>query len=436
MSVEAFVLSALVEGGSPKPAFQAQLSADDFLMYEDEWTWICEQAENRRPVNKRRFKQVFPEFEFVTVGERVQDLIEELKQERAYELISGAIDSVSRELTPANCIEQAEILREVVASVLRFHSPNSDVFLTENWQEHLKAIRNLRILHASGQRPGISTGMPNLDHHWGGLMPGRLVVVLGRPGDAKSFFNAKLFTEAFLQGHRVALFSPEMNEHEHRCRIATLLSGNREIQEELGLRGSFRNRALMEGHGFNEKTYKRFWQYLKTRDGEMILFTQKWKRTKMTPAYIESKLDDLGIEAAFIDPIYKLKPTNRRQLKHEEISDLVDAVQDLSEAFNVPIVISNQAHRQQTNKGDAPHKDSSFGSDSPVQEGDHVVGVKNIEEERRLILRCTKNRFGGNFRVECKFHPNIGILEDVTPIRGDYFKGGDDMPDDDDEEES
>jgi hypothetical protein len=38
------------------------------------------------------------------------------------------------------------------------------------------------------------------------------------------------------------------------------------------------------------------------------------------------------------------------------------------------------------NKGDAPHKDQSFGSDAPVHEADHVVGVKYFSDERKLIL--------------------------------------------------
>jgi hypothetical protein len=42
------------------------------------------------------------------------------------------------------------------------------------------------------------------------------------------------------------------------------------------------------------------------------------------------------------------------------------------------------------------------------------------------IKRCTKSRFGGNFRVEVAFWPNIGKMVDITPIKGDYFNGHDD----------
>jgi len=135
-----------------------------------------------------------------------------------------------------------------------------------------------------------------------------------------------------------------------------------------------------------------------------------------------------------IDPIYKLKTPRKRQLKHEEIGDLVDAVQNMSQAYQIPVVITNQAHRQMGNKGDAPHKDSSFGADSPVQEGDHVVGVKYFEDEGKLILRCSKNRYGQNFRVDVRVRPNIGVMEDITPLKGSYFNGHEEDADADVEE--
>jgi replicative DNA helicase len=427
MSVESFVISGMVEQGTPKAAFQAGLSSDDFEIYEDEWRWIVERAERKRPINQRVFRKSFPDFEWVVSTERLHDLIEEFKQERAYYSVSSVIEKVSTDLTPDNVIEQAELMREVIAEVLRIHSPASDILLTSNWREHLQRIRQLRILREQGVAPGISTGFKNLDHHWGGLLPGRLIVALGRPGDAKSFLLTKFLIEAFKQEHRVAMFSPEMNEDEHRARIATLLSADPEIQTDFGIRKAFRNRALMEGSGFNEKTYKRFWQYLESLPGEMCLLTQKWRRTKMTPAYIESRVDDLGIELAIIDPIYKLKPNQRRQLKHEEIADMVDAVQDLSTGFNIPVVISNQANRQIGNRGDAPSQEASFGSDAPAQEAAHVIGVKHFSEERKMVLRCSKNRFGADFRFDVAFHPNIGRMVDITPIRGDYYNGRDDL---------
>jgi replicative DNA helicase len=432
MSVEAFVIAALIEDGTPRKAFQVGINRDDFSMYPEEWDWMLEQTERGRVVNWRRFQDAFPDFERVQSSERLQDLLDELKRESAYVSLNSALEQAITDLTPDTAMEQADLLREVIVDVLRLHSTSSDVLITSSYEHHLKQLRELQILKEGGQAAGIPTGIKSLDIHWGGLQGGRMVLVLGRPGDAKSMTLSKFLVEAFLDDRRVALFSPEMNEHEHRARIGTLISANHRVQEELGLAKAFRNRALMEGHGFNYKTYKRFLGWLEEQAGEMILFTQKYRRQRITPGFIESRIDDLGLECVIVDPIYKLRGNRRFNDKRAEIEECVDDMQHMAQSFNIPVVISNQANRQGAGtKGEAPSKDTSFNSDAPAQEAAHVIGVKHISEEKKLILRCTKNRFGQDFRVDLKFLPNIGIMDDVSRIDPNYYRGSEDGSDDD-----
>ncbi len=428
MSVEAFVISGLVEEGNLKKAFQASVTNQDFVVYEEEWQWLLTQMEQKRPINWRRFQKAFPDFERVSADERLQDLIEDLKLESAYMALSSGLEQAAEELTPENPIITAEFLREVIADVLRVNSHSSDILLTTDFKEHLSRIKALQAMRENGIPPGIPTGIRTLDNHWGGLQAGRLIVVLGRPGDAKSFFQSKLFIEGFLDGRRMGMFSPEMNEDEHRARIATLLTADKRVQEAIGITKAFRNRALMDGQGFNYKTYRRFWKWVEQQPGEMVLFTRKFRRSKMTPAYIESKIDDLGLECVIVDPLYKLNPNERssRMGHWERLTMITDELQQMAESHNIPVIASNQAHRQMGNRGDAPTKDTSFGSDAPAQEADHLIGVKHVSDEKRLVLRCTKNRFGADFRVDLKFIPNIGIMEDVSKHNMNYYNGHED----------
>jgi replicative DNA helicase len=427
MSVENLVIAELVSEGTPKIALQQGITEDDFEIYDEEWQWIISRAEQKKPITTRIFKEKFPEFEFLRTQERIQDLIEELKQERAFVAVGSAIDKVQVDLTPDNAVEQAMELREILSGVLRIHSPASDVLIKGDYKEHLEHMKRLHTLREAGESVGISSGFKNFDHHLGGFVQGRMYAVLARPGNTKSYSLAQFATQAMKEGRRVGFFSPEMNEFEHRCRVHTLLSADPKIQEAVGFRNAFRNRALMEGHGFNMKTYKRFLEYVdEEMKGEIVLFTQKWRRRKMSLSYIETRIEDMGIELCIIDPLYKLKRPAKRALRHEELADLVDGIQDLGKGFNIPMIVSNQAHRQQGNKGDAPHMDQSFGTDALAHEADHVIGIQHFEEERKLVYRCTKSRFGGNFRVDVAFFPNIGKMQDITPIRGDYFNGHDD----------
>jgi hypothetical protein len=432
MSVEQFVVSALVEGGSPKPAFQSGITQDDFDIYDEEFQWIVSRAEHRKPITPRLFKKAFPEFEFISSKERLGDLIDELKSERALVAINAVLDEVlggEQPLDQDNAIEKAVQLREVLGDVLKTHGAHTDVMIKGGWEDHYARMKTLNTLRQNGEIPGIPTGLPHFDTHFGGLQGEASYVFLGRPGDAKSFTLAKLASEGAWSGARVGFFSPEMTEHQHNCRFHTLLSAKKEIQEAVGLSAAFRNRALKDGKLTKGQlfAYKNFLEWLdEEMPGEICLFTRKYRREKMNVGYIRSRIEDYGLDMVIVDPIYKLKAPRARSNRWEELNELTDRLNDLAHEFNIPVVISNQATRGLVGKrGEAPDKDSSFGADAPVQEGDCVVGVRHFSEERIMKYNCSKNRHGESFKFTARFVPNIGVLEDATPINTDYFNGFD-----------
>lgn len=430
MSVEALVISKLVDDGSLKKAFQAGITAEDFEIHDEEWAWIIRRAEQRKPINARLFKKAFPEFDFISGREKLNDLLDELKAERAYVAISSAIEELwtgDDPLSQENAVDKAIMLREILGDTLKLHSPYSDIAIKSGWERGYERVKQLSILNANGVPSGISTGIAHFDHHFGGLQKETSYLFLGRPGDSKSMTLSHFCVEAAWDGYRAGLFSPEMTEHQHNCRVHTQLSAKREVQEALGLKGAFRNRALKQGSGFNLKQYRKFLQWLdEEMKGEIHLFTQKYRREKMSVSYIESRIEDYGLDLVVIDPIYKLRAPRKRGNRWEELGEIVDALVNLSHTYNIPVVMSNQASRALVGKrGDAPDKDTSFGADSPVQEANCVVGIKHFSDEHILKYNCSKNRDGEEFKFTAKFHPNVGILEDVTPIKGSYLNGYD-----------
>jgi len=417
MSVEPLIISALVEEGTPKLAFQAGITVEDFELYDEEFQWLCGQYEKRRPITPRRFKQKFPEFDFVLPRENVRDLFEELKQERAFVAISAGIDQVLEDLDHENVIEKAIQLREVLGDALRIHAPNQDVRLRTETEGYLQRLKNLQALMENGEIPGIPTGLKHFDAHFGGWQGECSYVFLGRPGDAKSFLLAKAAVEAEWAGYRVGFFSPEMTLHQHQARFNTLRSAREEVQRACNLKGAFRNRALKDGHGFNLKTFARFLAWYEANvEGEIYLFTQKYRMQKMSIGYIESRIEDYGLDMIIVDPLYKLRSPKLRKSRWEELGEITDALTDIAHSHNIPVLMSNQANRALVGKrGIAPDKDSSFGTDAPVQEGDTVVGVKHYSEERLMKLKCSKNRHGEDFTFSVNFVPNIGVMQDDAP---------------------
>ena len=423
MTVEPLVLAKIVDEGTPRKAYLEGLTVEDFELYHEEFQWIEAQAERKRPINSRTFREKFPDFEWVVPKEPISDLLDELRREQAFVKLNALIETVGDKLDTDNAVELSELVIEVASEIRKQHAPQSDFLIAGDYKTHLETVRQMRTLRAQGIMVGIPTGIPSLDFHWDGLVPGRLVLVLGRPGEGKSSLIAKFAWEGMKSKSRVGLFSPEMNEFEHTCRFHTIASAETSVQEAVGINQAFRNSMLMKGSGFNIKTYRRFCEYLESFDGEIVLFSMKYRRDKMSPAFIESKVQDLGLDMVIVDPIYKLRPPRRhRDNRIWEIGEIVDSLQGIAETYNVPVVICNQAHRQGV-KGDAPGKDNSFNSDQPVQEADHVIGVKHETDSRTLVLRCSKSRFGATFRTELRFLPNLGVMKEMN-VEERHFDSG------------
>lgn len=432
MSVEALTIARLVEEGAPglRKLYQAGCSADDFAVYEEEFRWVEDRLANRLSVSPRVFRQVFEDFEFAIPDEKLEDLLHDLKAEKAFMDMRALVDTLATTLDTTNAIEKAMSARDMLTEIARQHAPNSDFALIGGWRDHLKEQKQKRILRQAGVPAGIQTGFKHIDFHWDGLVPGRMIVVLGRPGEGKSYLVGKFAAHAIYGLNRVLFFSPEMNKSEHLCRIHTLLSAYPDVKAACGLEHSFRNRALMSGVGYSMKKYTKFMEYLEAEMGEIVLMTATNRRMKMTVPFIETKIADMQPDLVIIDPIYKLAASKARKSRIEELSDIADGIQDLAEQYNIPILVTNQAHRQQTKKDDAPDKDASFNSDVPIQEADHVIGVKNASEEHLLMCRCTKSRFGHDFRFDSKFYPNTGVLKELGEPQGSYYNGNDDIDED------
>jgi hypothetical protein len=435
LSVESLVITAVVKEGPSalQKVYHAGVNREDFVTYEEEWDWVEYQYSQRKNVNTRTFKRRFPDFEWLPPSdETLQELLADLKSERAYIDTRSLIESIGNDLRVDNAVDMALHARDALAQITRLHSPVSDANLTADWQDHYDGEKLLRSLHQSGQAPGLPTGFRWLDFHWDGLVRGRMIVVLGRPGDGKSYLIMYWVWHAIKNNYKVLFFSPEMSKHEHTCRLHTLASADPDVKAAIGLKHSFRNRALMNGQGFNLKSYRAFMEYLADSCGSVLMPTGINRRIKMTPSFIEAKIQDMQPDLVVVDPIYKIKAPINRRTSFEELSDVSDMIQDLAESYNIPIVVSNQAHRQMSRKEDAPHKDNSFNSDVPIQEADHVVGVKHLSEEHRMIVRCSKSRFGEDFRFEVAFWPNTGMMKELSEPQGDYYNDDDD---DADEEE-
>jgi hypothetical protein len=435
VSVEPLAIASVVEDGAAalRKLYAQGISYQDFPIYEEEFRWIEKRLAAKKPLNRRTFRQRFPEFEWLGVPkDGIEDLAAELKEERAFEEATAILGTMSEQLEKDNAIELLTQMRGKIDGVTRHFAPMSDVDL-DDWQDTIAEMKAGMLLAKTGQKPGIPSGFKHIDHHIGGWMPGQLIQILGRTGEGKSMKLAMFGWVGKKHNFNVGLFSPEMSKHEVRCRYHTLASADKDVQAALGLERSFRNRALYFRRGFNIKSYERFVRYLKEHDkfGSFHLLSGMHRPEQMTVGYIEDRLVELELDLVLIDPIYLLKPVRLSGSgnEYQEVAWTAEAVHNLSEKYSIPIIFTNQAHMDK--KDDAPHKSDSFGAKGQVHLADWVLGVKHISEERHMMVRTSKARHGNSFRYDMFFDANTGVWKEKTPLDGDYFNGHHDLADED-----
>lgn len=73
---------------------------------------------------------------------------------------------------------------------------------------------NLERLHACGDLPGLSTGIPVLDHWSGGMRPGEFWVCLAKTSRGKTVLMMQIAAASYLQNKKTAIFSAEMFAHD------------------------------------------------------------------------------------------------------------------------------------------------------------------------------------------------------------------------------
>ncbi|MDN5894432.1 MAG: hypothetical protein L0H93_10445 [Nocardioides sp.] len=205
----------------------------------------------------------------------------------------------------------------------------------------LEAINSIEETGRQEGLPGLSVGSNDLDETLGGLQPGQLVVIGGRPSVGKSVVATDLFRAALRQDLGAMLFTLEMTSGQVSKRLISaearvLYSSvrNGELTEEDWEKISnassdfpHRNGVIVERSGLTVTQIAG----LATQQFRM------WETAGITPGLIE--IDYLQIMG--IDQSSRRSSGSRQQ----EIGEITRGLKDLGKRLGVPIVLLSQLGR-------------------------------------------------------------------------------------------
>jgi replicative DNA helicase len=254
---------------------------------------------------------------------------------------------------------------------------------------------------------GVTTGWDTLDRATNGLMGGDLVVLAGRPSMGKSWLLMKMAFAAARSGRKTGLGSMEMSLKQISRRwlgMATKINPNFIRSGEVGTYSEERMFAEIDAEGERPP--------VQLLSGDMA----------KSVATIESMILEFQPEIVFIDAAYLLTPSGRKQgyiSRWESITEVVHELKTLALRYDIPVVISVQFNRNQTNRSKKEFDLGDIaGSDAIPQDASIVIGVRDgpsPHEVDQRILEVMKNREGDTpvFATEFSFSP---VCMDETPL--------------------
>lgn len=200
MSLDSSIISYVVR----KPLAFTELqrtgiTADHFVEdYQKVWRWITRMKREHGKIPSPDVVQTrFKELDIHRVRDRdLPILIADLQQRKKYMDFLEALDEASREATGPEEIDL--VLAGLIGNLNQLSVRNGkssivDLFSAETNERMLENLRKRR----SGMQMGIPTGLKRFDLTTGGLQPGRMITVIGRPGLGKAQpLSAKILTPA------------------------------------------------------------------------------------------------------------------------------------------------------------------------------------------------------------------------------------------------
>ena len=197
-----------------------------------------------------------------------------------------------------------------------------------------KLLDHLEQIEEQGQQvSGLTTGLEDLDRKLGGLRPGALVVVAGRPGMGKSALAMNIAGHVAAKYGPVAFFSLEMTPMEIAYRW-------------LGSEARVDSMKLQSGLGAGDSA--RIWKTLIDTTSALYKVPLHADEGSRTVTDIRAKCRRLkrksGLEMVVVDYLQLMHGRNREN-RQQEIADISLNLKALARELDVPVIAVSQLNR-------------------------------------------------------------------------------------------
>lgn len=292
----------------------------------------------------------------------------------------------------------AQLIREIDAEYHIGDVSEGDVSQDNDFKDEYELIKQQRL---SGDAGGIGFGVPSLDNHIGGVMPGDLVLVGAYTAQGKTLFLCQMAWHAAVHQKKNVFFSTTETV---RRQVHSRILARHSRLEKFGLPNGLNSRDILKGSLSPEQegTLHDVIDDLRSGEYGSILISQN--TSDATWDFVESRVvaweqhTGKKTDLLLIDSIYLLKPPRKRSSAREELVDLLQESKRRGTSMSVPIVSPWQLTRiayEKALEGNGYNK-ASFSDTSEAEKSASILltFLREVGDENTLHASILKNRDG------------------------------------------
>lgn len=315
-----------------------------------------------------------------------------IKEKASIRKIEALMDNKDKYLKHGSVVEIVSALEKDIADIAVYGGIKTTSVMTAN-QAGEQVEEKIRKI-CSGEIQQLKIGIADYDKYIGGLYSNEMVVCAARAGEGKSALALSILNDVALKQNKpCVLFSLEMSTHETISRLVCQLTG-------IPFRDVYQGKISGE-----ERT--RYVEAMDKIKSSKLFFDETFGITVPELRSKIRKLVEKDIELIVIDQLEQIKGYEG-QPAYIQFDRIAYDIKNLTQEFNVPIILNHQLNRNITNR--------QFKNPEPILSDLNQAGEKpanqvwvinhDKDEHGEIIqskLKILKNRNGATMTIPILF---------------------------------
>ena len=261
-------------------------------------------------------------------------------------------------------------------------------------------------MNSGANKDGIKTGFFEIDLLTGGFRRSRLIVIAARPRMGKTALMLNMAANMCKAGHRVGIFSIEMDKEELSDRMVSSETGINSVRLSMG-----------NGPNVDE------WEKILEAQAKISRFKMRIDDTGGIPIKeLKARIRGMkkeGAEIVFIDQLSKIRATGNGG-RFEQATEIVEELAWLKKELRMPIVLLAQINRKAEERVNRKPTLADLKNTGQIEEDADIVLLgnrayeytKDPKDELEATWELAKHRGGPCRNIHLKWYAKITTFKD------------------------